>query len=124
MPYKNSEDAKKYREEYNRRPEVKEKKKEYNQRPEVKEHRKERSRHYNQVQKFKKRQEIGEERWYKRQLDGFNLSCIMDYVDNLNTGDLETYKHSRNHELLYLIYKRNLAYNDWLKTDINNHPLI
>ena len=117
MPYKNPEDKKKYHQEYRQRPEVKEKKKEYNQRPEVKEHQKEYIKQYKQVQKFKKRQEIGEERWYKRQLDGFNLTCIIEYTDNLNTGDYETYKYSRNHELLYLIHNRNLSYNNWLKTD-------
>lgn len=117
MPYKNSEDKinRERERRANRTEEEKEKHKEYmkqyNQRPEVKEKYKQ----YQQVQKFKKRQEIGEERWYKRQIDGFNLSCIMDYCNTINDGDYKTYKHSRNHELLYLIHNRNLAYNNWLK---------
>ena len=119
MPYKNSEDAKNYRQEYRQRPEVKEKQREYNQRPEVKEKQKE----YNQVQKYKRRQKMGEERWYKKQIVDFNLSCMMDWC-TINDGDYKTWTHSRNHEFLYFIHKQNQAYNDWLKTDKNNHPPI
>jgi len=126
MPYKTEEDAKKYQKEYNQRPEVKEKGKQNRQRPEVKEKQREYNKQYKQVQNFKKRQEIGEERWYKNQIDGFNRFCGMYFADNnlKYTGDYETYRNSRNHELLYLIHEKTLAYNDWLETDKNNHPPI
>ena len=46
----------------------------------------------------------------------------MDYCNTFNEdekGDQETYMHSRNHELLYLIYKKNILYEEWL----NKHHL-
>jgi len=88
---------------------------------------------YNKLQRYKKRQEIGEVQWLKNQRGGFILMCIIDYDkfhDSLGFKDFdeqklwdeqdklfrETYMHSRNHEFLYIIYKKNLEYAIYLKT--------
>ena len=123
MPYKNPQDNIKRQQERRanmteeQREIERQKDREYSQRPEVKERRKQYSKQYHQIQTFKKRQKIGEEIWYRNQITGFNLGCLMDYQYNFyedEKDDQETYMHSRNHELLYLIYKKNILYEEWL----------
>lgn len=121
MPYANPEDKKQHDKEYKEKNKelIKEKRKEYNQRPEVKEKKKEYMKEYAQIQRFKKRQEIGEESWYKGQLMGFDGSCAMYYSNVLNIeykkDEYEIYRHSRNHEFLHMIYLKNKAYESWLE---------
>ena len=123
MPYANSDDKKQHDKEYKEKNKdlIKQKRKEYNQRPEVKEKKKEYMKEYAQIQRFKKRQEIGEESWYKRQLMGFNGSCAMYYSTVLNIeykkDEYEIYRHSRNHEFLHMIYLKNKAYEIYLKNE-------
>ena len=127
MPYKNPEDKKRNDKTYKEKNKEKiaEKKKEYRQRPEVKEKQKEHMKNYNQKCLFKKRQEMGEESWYKRQLMGFNASCAMYYSNVLNIeykkDEYEIYRHSRNHEFLHMIYLKTKAYQYYLKTESSPH---